>query len=55
MPKYRLVQTKVFKKDLKIAIKRGYNIDLLDVVVDTLALGQVLPEKYKEPYFDRKL
>lgn len=55
MPKYRLVQTKVFKKDLKIAIKGGYNIDLLGVVVDTLALGQVLPEKYKEPYFDRKL
>lgn len=48
MPKYRLVQTKVFKKDLKIAIKRGYNIDLLGVVVDTLALGQVLPEKYKD-------
>lgn len=48
MFKYRIVQTNVFKKDLKTAIKRGYNIDLLGVVVDTLAAGEPLPPKYKD-------
>lgn len=48
MPKYRIVQSGVFKKDLKKAIKRGYNIDLLAVVVDTIAAGDALPEKYKD-------
>ena len=48
MSKYRIVQTGTFKKDLKIAIKRGYNIDLLGFVVDTLAAGELLPEKYKD-------
>lgn len=48
MSKYRIVQTGKFKKDLKLVIKRGYNIDLLGVVVDTLAAGQELSAKYKD-------
>lgn len=48
MSKYRIVQTGKFKKDLKAVIKRGYNIALLEVVVDTLASGQELPMKYKD-------
>lgn len=48
MSKYRIVQTGRFKKDLKSVIKRGYNIDLLGVVVDTLAAGQELPAKYRD-------
>ncbi|MCD7772673.1 MAG: type II toxin-antitoxin system YafQ family toxin [Ruminococcus sp.] len=48
MAKYRISQTKMFKKDLKTAIKRGYNIDLLEAVVDTLANGKQLPEKYRD-------
>ena len=48
MPKYRIVQTGIFKKDLKIAIKRGYNTDLLGFVVDTLAAGDPLPDKYRD-------
>ena len=48
MNKYRIAQTNRFKKDLKTVIKRGYNIDLLGSVVDTLARGEVLPEKYKD-------
>lgn len=48
MSKYRIIQTGRFKKDLKLVIKRGYNIDLLGVVVDTLAAGQELPAKYKD-------
>lgn len=48
MSKYKIVQTGKFKKDLKSVIKRGYNIDLLGVVVDTLADGKELPSKYKD-------
>ena len=36
------------KKDLKLAKKRGYDIDLLKNVVDRLANQEVLPEKYKD-------
>lgn len=48
MNKYRIVYTGAFKKDLKTIMKRGYNIDLLGDVVDTLASGESLPEKYKD-------
>ena len=34
-----------FKKDLKNAAKRGYDLNLLDAVVSTLASQQPLPEK----------
>ena len=37
-----------FKKDLKLARKRGYNLDLLDEVVNTLSTKQVLDEKYHD-------
>lgn len=45
---YNIVQSSKFKKDLKIAIKRGYNISLLDEVVTTLAKGENLPLKNKD-------
>ena len=38
----------MFKKDLKLAKKRGYDLSLLTSVVDTLAMGQPLAEKYKD-------
>ncbi|HCH28172.1 MAG TPA: type II toxin-antitoxin system mRNA interferase toxin, RelE/StbE family [Ruminococcaceae bacterium] len=37
-----------FKKDFKRIVKRGYNIKLLEEVIEILASGQVLPEKYKD-------
>lgn len=37
-----------FKKDFKRIIKRGYNIQLLEDVIEILASGQMLPEKYKD-------
>ncbi len=43
--------TNQFKKDLKLMKKRGLNIELLKEVVNTLAKGEVLPEKY----FDHSL
>lgn len=48
MNRYKIVQTGVFKKDLKRAIKRGYDISLLAEVVDTLAEGKPLPEKHRD-------
>ena len=48
MAKYRISQTKMFKKDLKLAIKRGYDMNLIGFVVDTLADGKPLPEKYRD-------
>lgn len=45
---YKIVATGRFKKDLKLANKRGYNLSLLSEVVDMLALGEPLPLKYKD-------
>lgn len=47
-PKYGVVLTSMFKKDFKLAKKRGYDISLLNNVIDILASGQPLAEKYKD-------
>ncbi len=47
-PKYRIVVTSLFKKDLKTVKKRGYNLKLLSDVIDTLAIGLPLDEKYRD-------
>ncbi len=47
-PKYGIVVTSLFKRDLKTAKKRGYDLSLLNDVVDTLAFGLPLDEKYKD-------
>ena len=46
--KYGIVLTSMFKKDLKIIKKRGYDISLLDNVVNTLAYGKPLEAKYRD-------
>ncbi len=48
MNKYTLDRTNVFKKDLKKAIKRGCDIQLLDEVIQKLLRGEPLPEKNKD-------
>ena len=35
-----------FKKDLKLAAKRGLDLDALNAIVDQLAAGQPLPLTY---------
>ncbi len=35
-----------FKKDYKLSIKRGMPIEELDVLIDMLANGKSLPERY---------
>jgi mRNA interferase YafQ len=43
-----IVLSNRFKKDLKLAVKRGYNIDLLDIIVEKLARGENLPDKNRD-------
>lgn len=46
--KYQLKPTSKFKQDLKTAKKRGYDLSLLQDVLEILASGEPLPEKYKD-------
>lgn len=49
--KYKIKWSGRFKKDYKLAMKRGYNIDLLDAVIRFIAKGdqqQMLVEKYDD-------
>jgi len=43
-----IVLSNRFKKDLKLAQKRGYDLDLLDEVVGQLASGKPLDAKYRD-------
>ncbi len=46
--KYQLKPTSKFKQDLKTAKKRGYDLSLLQDVLEILASGEPLPEKYRD-------
>jgi mRNA interferase YafQ len=46
--KYTVKPTSQFKKDYKLAMKRGLDISLLEDVVAKLALGESLPEKNRD-------
>ena len=46
--KYIVKPTAQFKRDYKLAIKRGLEIDLLEDIVVALAMGESLPEKNKD-------
>ena len=46
--KYVVKFTTQFRKDYKLAIKRGLKIELLEQIVALLAAGQSLPEKNKD-------
>lgn len=45
---YKLDRTNIFKKDLKRAMKRGCNIDLLNDIIEKLLCGEALPENNKD-------
>ena len=47
---YSIRTTNQFRKSLKRMSKRGYNLDLLDNVVNILAKGKKLPKKNKDHY-----
>ena len=42
--KYEVVLSNRFKKDLRTVIRRGYDLRLINDVVDKLAAGEELPE-----------
>ena len=46
--KYTVKPTTQFKKDFKLAMKRGLKIELLEDVIAALAMGETLPEKHKD-------
>ena len=46
--KYSLILSGRFKKSLKLARKRGLDIDLMDSVVEKLINGIPLEKKYKD-------
>lgn len=43
-----IVPSNRFKKDLKLAIRRGYPIKLLEEVVNRLAAGEALDPKHRD-------
>lgn len=45
---YKVRISNKYKKDLKLLQKRGYNLDLLDDVIDLLIAGEALPQKYHD-------
>lgn len=44
----KVVLSNRFRKDIKLAQKRGLNLDLLRSVVNTLARGEKLDNKYRD-------
>lgn len=46
--KYTVKPTSQFKKDYKLAMKRGLDISLLEDIIGKLALGESLPEKNRD-------
>lgn len=48
MKKYTVKFTTQFKKDYKLAKRRGMNMDLLNKAIDLLANGESLPEKFHD-------
>ena len=46
--KYTVKPTTQFKKDYKLAIKRGLKISLLEDIIAVLAMGESLPDKNQD-------
>lgn len=45
---YEVVLSNRFRKDLKLAAKRGCDLALLNGIVDRLAQGETLPAKHRD-------
>ncbi len=45
---YTIKPTKKFQKDLKLAEKRGYNLNKLSEVIKLIADNKELPVQYKD-------
>ena len=47
-PKLLVKVTTQFKRDYKLATKRGLNMKLLDDIITIISMGNVLPEKHRD-------
>ena len=45
---FEVVLSNRFRKDLKLAAKRGLRLDELNAIVNQLAAGQILPERNRD-------
>lgn len=45
---YKIIPTTQFKKDLKLIKKQGKDVTELNKVINSLAAGETLPEKYRD-------
>ena len=52
--KYKIKWTAKFKRDYKLAMKRGYNIKLLDDVIRLIAMGNQ-EQRLIDNYYDHEL
>ncbi|MCL2855245.1 MAG: type II toxin-antitoxin system YafQ family toxin [Defluviitaleaceae bacterium] len=46
--KYKPVESSLFKKTRKLAVKRGHDMSQLKTVIEMLAKGEQLPAKYRD-------
>ena len=46
--KYTVKPTSQFKRDYKLALKRGLDVTLLEDVISVLAMGNALPKQNKD-------
>jgi len=46
--KYDIVYSSGYRHDYKLVKKRGYDISLLDAVIELLLAGEPLPAKYRD-------
>lgn len=46
--KYKVAASATFRKEYKLAKKRGHNMKLLDDLIRALARGEKLPDKHKD-------
>lgn len=53
--KYEIVPSNQFKKDLKLAQRRGYDLTKIKKVITLLANGEPLEEKYRDHFFGWRL
>ena len=44
----QVIWTATFKKDYKLAMKRGYDMDAIDQVIRLLAAEETLPPQYRD-------
>jgi mRNA-degrading endonuclease YafQ of YafQ-DinJ toxin-antitoxin module len=47
---YTIVATNKFKKDFKLCIKRGLNVDSIEAVIFGLEKDGIVPSNLKPPY-----